>query len=107
MVPRGGDRTRAIGAEAKRRDVVLVSRQDGEKTAGGRVPEPRRVLRIIASRKQPRPVRAEKDFRDCRLVAAQHGDFLARRAVPHVNGAAESVDGRRRNPLTIRTESHV
>ena len=66
--------------------VILVSGEDGQQPAGGRVPEARRVVRVFAPRNQPRPVRAEEQSHDFGRVAAQHGDFLAALAIPEVNG---------------------
>ena len=51
------------GLKAAEFDLILVSGQHGQQPAGGRVPEPRRVIRIIARRKQSGAVRAEKHNR--------------------------------------------
>ena len=103
-VQRGRDRPLAVRAEGNREDCILVSGEDGQQPAGGRVPEARRVIRVIAPGNQPRPVRAEKHRTDTGRVAAQHGDFFAALAIPEVNGVG--IDGGRgRNPLAVRTVS--
>ena len=94
------------GLKAAVNDLILVSGEDGQQPAGGRVPEARRVIRVNAPGNQPRPVRAEKHRTDMGRVAAQHGDFFAALAIPEVNGVG--IDGGRgRNPLAIRTVSQV
>ena len=106
LVQRGRDHPLAVRAEGNREDAILVSGEDGQQPAGGRVPEARRVIRVIAPRNQPRPVRAEKHRTDMGRVAAQHGDFFAALAIPEVNGVGTD-GGRGRNPLAIRTVSQV